>query len=122
MKGQDRNEERGSMAPFGIGLAVISLTLILIIGAASSMFIFQKRLTNYGENAVLFVTQFGEPVEVFVSRVGSQKFSSLSISSKELPDGNTVEVTVCARWAPPVPLVAALTEQRICSHATARAE
>lgn len=110
------------MAPFGIGLAVISLTLILTIVAASSMFIFQKRLTNYAENAVLFVAQSGEPVEAFVSRVGSQKFSGFSISSKRLPDGTTFEVTACARWDPPVPVVAALTEQRICSHATARAE
>lgn len=89
--GRLRNEA-GSMAPLMVGLAAISLAVILIIAALGSAFVFQRRLVTIAEAKALSAIIDGPEI---VSQV---PLSNESISS---PDGQTVEVRVCAMWQPP---------------------
>lgn len=114
-------QDTGSMAPLGIGLFAVSLSFVLLLAAAESMFIFQKRLTNYAEMAAIFVVNHDQSIREFQNRVGSQNFVELSLKNKLLEDGRTELVQACATWSPlfsPADIIAPL---QICSHASARA-
>ena len=52
--------DNGSIAPLATGLIVLSLGLVLAVSAATSMFILQKRLTNFSESGALFIAETGE--------------------------------------------------------------
>jgi hypothetical protein len=118
---QLRNEV-GSIAPLALGLFSICLGLILTIISASSLFIFQKRLTNYSESVALYVKTTGEPASKFVSSAGTNRFVQLDVEARLLPDGLTVEARACALWRSPVALVGIAGESMVCSRAAARSE
>lgn len=84
--------EAGSMAPLMVGLAAISLALILIISTLGSTFVFQRRLVSIAESKALSAVIDGPEI------VSSVPLFSESITSS---DGQTVEVRVCALWQPP---------------------
>lgn len=115
------SSDSGSMAPLGIGLFALSLAFVLTISAASSLFVFQKRLTNYAEMAAIYVGSQNAAVSDFQIRVGNQNFSDLSLVQQTLDDGMTVRVTACAKWTSPVPTYVPVTGRLICSNASARA-
>lgn len=108
------------MAPLGIGLFAISLSFVLTSAGAGSLFILQKRLTNYAEMAALFVISKDRPASEFQSKVGDQNLSALNLKEEFLEDGITVKVTACADWLNPVSSYLGLTSERICSHGSAR--
>lgn len=114
--------EGGSLAPLGIGLFVITLGLVLAIVSASSLFIFQKRLTNISESAALFAVATGEPVQSFLDLTDSAAFKSLRMNAGYSSDSATLRVQSCALWSAPVILLGQLNEIEVCSHAAARAE
>jgi hypothetical protein len=109
------------MAPLGIGLFALSLAFVLAISAASSLFVFQKRLTNYAEMAVIYVVSQDESVSSFQIKVGNQNFLDLDLVEKLLDDGVTVTITACAKWIAPVTTYIALPAKRVCSNASSRA-
>lgn len=84
--------EAGSMAPLMVGLAAISLSVILIISSLGSAFVFQRRLVSIAEAKALSAIIDGPAI------VSEVPLATESISS---PDGQTVEVRVCATWQPP---------------------
>lgn len=115
------SNERGSMAPLGIGLFALSLTFVLAISAASSLFVFQKRLTNYAEMAAIYVLTQDAAVSDFQFIVGNQSFLELDVFQQILEDGVTVKITACAKWNSPVTTYVSLPATRICSNASSRA-
>lgn len=115
------SNESGSMAPLGIGLFALSLTFVLAISAASSLFVFQKRLTNYAEMAAIYVLSQDAAVSDFQLRVGNQNLLELDLSQQILDDGVTVKITACAKWTAPVETYVSIPATRICSNASSRA-
>lgn len=120
MEHQRLANDRGSMAPLGIGLFLVSLSFMLTIVSAGSLFIFQKRLTNYAEMAALYVASGDVSVEDYQRTVGDEKFKALQLDQTILLDGLTVRVDACAQWNAPTRPAALLQDIRICSHASAR--
>lgn len=114
--------DRGSMAPFGIGLFMVSLSLLLTTVCASSLFIFQKRLTNLSESAALYVAATGEGSPSFLALIGDSGFKNLKISDQLGEDRLTVTVATCATWVAPIIRVGQLTSAEICSRASARSD
>jgi hypothetical protein len=114
------SNESGSMAPLGIGLFALSLTFVLAISAASSLFVFQKRLTNYAEMAAIYVLSQDAAVSDFQLRVGNQNLLELDLSQQILDDGVTVKITACAKWIAPVETYVSIPATRICSNASSR--
>jgi len=114
------SKDNGSMAPLGIGLFALSLAFVLAISAASSLFVFQKRLTNFAEMAAIYVVSKDVDVSDFQRRVGDQNFTDLDVLQQFLGDGVTVKVTACAKWISPVPIYVSIPATRICSKASSR--
>lgn len=114
--------ERGSLAPLGIGLFTITLALMLVIISASSLFVFQKRLTSFSESAALFIASTGEPIQNFRELSGDYALNGLEAAASVAVDDRTVEVVSCAMWKAPIAIVTSLAQSKICSHAAARAE
>jgi hypothetical protein len=118
----ERDLDRGSIAPLGIGFAVISLTLVFVFLASSSLYIFQKRLRNYSEGLALYVAESGDSAQNYLFRVGNQEFQKIELRTRLLADGVTVQATTCARWESPVPIVIAHNSRQICANAQSRIE
>lgn len=116
------SNDSGSMAPLGIGLFALSLAFVLAISAASSLFVFQKRLTNYAEMAAIYVLEREVEVSDFQLRVGNQNFMDFNLAQQILNDGLTVRITACASWRTPVSSYLPFPAKQICSNASARAE
>jgi hypothetical protein len=114
-----RNDS-GSIAPLGIGLFLFIFAMMFTIVSASSMFIFQKRLTTVAEAAAVYISSGGES-SVFNEFVTQQGFTNLRLKDELLIDGLTSEVVACALWLPPVPTLEPLGSKEVCSHASARA-
>lgn len=112
--------DRGSLAPLGVGLFALTMALIFVISSASSLFIFQKRLTNYSESAALYVAATGEDPQSFAVDYGVSGFKNLIVKAGNSEDGLTAEVSVCALWSAPIYLVGSIVEKQVCSHASAR--
>ena len=117
-----RDLDRGSIAPLGIGFAVISLTLVFVLLASSSLYIFQKRLRNYSEGLALYVAESSDSAQSYLIRVGDQEFQNIELRTRLLADGVTVQATTCARWESPVPIVIAHNSGQICANAQSRIE
>lgn len=111
--------DSGSIAPLGIGLFLFIIAMMVTIVCASSMFIFQKRLTTFAEAAAVFISSGGE-LSVFNEKVSHRGFNNLRIGDQLLQDGLTTEVIACALWTPPILILEPLTPKEICSHAAAR--
>jgi hypothetical protein len=114
-----RNES-GSMTPLAIGFALISTAAILVTFAASTLFIFQKRLTNFSESAVLYVTSEQGSIDDFVSEVWNPQFAGQSFTKQTLSDGITVQIISCANWLNPIPIYLVPGKLKVCGHASAR--
>lgn len=115
-----RSNDSGSMAPLGIGLFALSLAFVLAISAASSLFVFQKRLTNYAEMAAIYVVSKDATVSEFQIMAGSENFVDLELVQQILDDGLTVRISACARWITPVASYVSLPARQICSNASSR--
>jgi hypothetical protein len=49
------SKEGGSLAPLGIGLAMLSLTLVLVILTSGSLYLTERRLTTVAESTAISV-------------------------------------------------------------------
>lgn len=113
--------EQGSLAPLTIGLALVAVASLLAVSMASTMFIFQKRLTNLAESAALAAAA-GEPARDFISQLPNLQFGGLQVEQTTGVDGVTIEVRVCALWQAPLQVLKIFKTTQICSHAAARQE
>ena len=53
-RGSDNNEQ-GSLAPLGIGIAMLSLTTVLAVLASASLYVTERRLTTVAESTAISV-------------------------------------------------------------------
>jgi len=103
------SDELGSMAPLGIGLSLLSLMTTLIILAAGSGYLSERRLTSVAESSALYALSrsdeisnqslprySGEFLEMHPLK-GLQQVSLIEASSN---DGLTVRVRLCSLWRP----------------------
>jgi hypothetical protein len=111
--------EKGSIAPLGIGLLSISLALIFTLVCANSLYVLKNRLTGTAEFAALAEARIGLTAAMFLheSEYPEEYFIDEDYSS----DQKTTEVTVCAIWSAPLPIVLILTDLKVCGHGAARA-
>jgi hypothetical protein len=112
--------DRGSVAPLGIGLAMLSLAAVMVFVSASSLFVMQKRLTTMAEAAALSEVSNGTSVSEYLLGAGVTGFHDLKIAKESQADGVTVEVTLCASWQSPIRVLNLLRMQVICSSGAAR--
>ncbi len=114
--------DNGSIAPLAIGLVVLSVGLVLAVSAATSMFILQKRLTNFSESGALFIAETAQSKFDFLTLVGDSKFEALSTFAEVGSDSKTVHFKSCAIWRAPIAIIGQISSAQVCSHASARAE
>ena len=122
-------EEQGSMAPLGIGLALLSLMTTLVILAAGSFYLSERRLTSVAESTALYAMSrsallsnqnlpryAGEFLELH-SLKGLKQVSLIEASS---PDSQTVRVRLCSLWRPLFDVYIFSEVGMICSEGLAR--
>lgn len=113
--------ETGSIAPLGLGLFLFSLIFSYTTLSATSMFIFQKRLTSVAESVALFVASGNGEGADFLNSVGSLNFEDLKVANSLAPDQLTTIVKACANWRAPIVTVGEFSKRQICSTGSARA-
>ena len=116
-----RIRDSGSIAPLGIGLALLSLTTILIFTSVSSIFVLQRRLTALAEFTALSGARYGLSATDFIQQSGASGMTGLKIAKDAVIDGRTHEVSICAVWRPPLSGISNLLSTEICGHGAARA-
>jgi hypothetical protein len=123
------SSERGSLAPLGIGLAMLSLTLVLGILAAASLYLTERRLTTAAESTALAVLidakgNLAQPLAPIASRwLGSQPLRGLfQVELVEVSsiDQRSVRVRLCSSSRPIFENYMFSEIGRVCSEALAR--
>ncbi|WP_138275594.1 hypothetical protein [Rhodoluna limnophila] len=109
------------MAPMFIGLLMFSTATLLVIVTATSLIIFQKRLTGLAEGAALWSAQQGLPADNYFGQLPEDAGLDLVLSDIEVSDGKTVTVQVCGRWQAPISISITPSNLMVCSQASARA-
>ena len=121
--------EQGSMAPLGIGLSLLSLMATLVILAAGSIYLSERRLTSVAESSALYALgrsdvisnqslpkYAGEFLEMHPLK-GLKQVSLIEASSR---DGFTVRVRLCSLWRPIFDVYIFSDVGMICSEGLAR--
>jgi hypothetical protein len=123
------SSESGSLAPLGIGLAMLSLTLVLAILAAGSLYLTERRLTTVAESTAIAVLidakgNLAQPLEPMASRwLAKQPLRGLfqvelvEVTSK---DQRSVRVRLCSSSRPLFENYMFSEIGRVCSEALAR--
>lgn len=134
--------DRGSILPLVLGYGVIALVLVLVVTAATSLYVEKKRLFTLADGAALVGAEAFELADVVVARgevrpvlepaavheaVGDyltdariEAFEALRLEEATTPDGLSARVTVSATWRPPVVTLFLPEGLRIEATATAR--
>lgn len=112
--------ENGTIAPLGIGLALISISTVLVLSAATSMSVLQRRVTTLSEMAALAGAKYGSSAADFVSSAGASEVQGLRVAQDQVQDGQTTEVRICAMWKAPFPLPIRLPIVEVCGKGSAR--
>lgn len=134
--------EEGSTIPLVIGFGVLALVLVLVVAAASSLYLERKRLFTLADGAALVgaeafdladvtATPDGlraelEPAEVraavseYLAGTATGSFEALALESATSLDGRSATVTLSAIWRPPVVTVLFPEGLRIETTALAR--
>lgn len=117
--------EEGSLLPLTIFYGFLSLVLILLVVAATSLYLERKRLFTLADGAALVgaeafalddvsVTAGGGPrptlrsgevrsaVVAYLDAVPHDRFESLRLESASTTDGRSATVQLSAYWRPPV--------------------
>ena len=115
-----QRHELGSIAPLAIGLALLSLAAILTTVAASSLFLYQKRLLTLAEATALFSVSTGQPAQSFLSELTNNRLNQITVAKEQIIDGRTLEVRLCAQWVSPFALVGLPLTQIICAEGRSR--
>ena len=121
--------ESGSLAPLGIGLAILSLTLVLSILASGSLYLTERRLTTVAEATAVAVLidargNLSKPLApLATSWLGGQQLRGLSqVELVEVSslDQKTVRVRLCSVSRPIFANYMFSEIGRVCSEALAR--
>lgn len=131
----------GSTLPLTIFFGMLSLALILVVVAATSLYLERKRLftladgaalvgaeafqlrdatpTSNGVRPVLSSPQVAAAVEAYLSSIPTAEFTDLTIDRAESSDGRSATVALSSSWQAPV-LGPLLPEVRVEVTAVAR--
>lgn len=124
-----RSSEQGSLAPLGIGLAVISLSTVLAILAAGSLYLTERRLTSLAESTALSVlaeaqgnldqslNKFANAYLVQTRITGLRQVVLVEAVSQ---DAKTVKVRLCSTWTPIFENYMFSETGKVCSEGLAR--
>lgn len=123
------SSERGSLAPLGIGLAMISLSLVLAILTAGSLYLTERRLTTVAESTAISVLidargNLAQPLSPMASRWlatqplrGLHQVQLMEVSSV---DQRSVRVRLCSSSRPIFENYMFSDIGKVCSEALAR--
>jgi hypothetical protein len=123
------SSERGSLAPLGIGLAMISLSLVLAILTAGSLYLTERRLTTVAEATAIAVLidargNLAQPLSPMASRWlatqplwGLHQVQLIEVSSV---DQRSVRVRLCSSSRPIFENYLFSDIGKVCSEALAR--
>lgn len=134
--------DEGSTLPLILVFGVVALALVLLVAAATDLYLERKRLFTLADGAALVgaesfrldevrpgpsglraALQPGEvrsAVAGYLATAPSDQLDSLRLERATTPDGLSATVTVSAAWRPPVPLPFLPDGVRIRATATAR--
>lgn len=123
------SNERGSLAPLGIGLAMISLALVLSTLSAGSLYLTERRLTTAAESTAIAVLidargNLAQPLSPMASRWlatqplrGLHQVQLMEVSSV---DQRSVRVRLCSSSRPIFENYMFSEIGKVCSEALAR--
>lgn len=126
---ETRNSELGSIAPLGIGLATLSLTVVLVSISASSAYLTDRRLTFIAESTAYAVLSESDGelnlsltalAEEFIQQHPLRGIRDLQIVSVSASDQQTVRVRLCSKLEPIIPSYVFSEVGTICSEGLAR--
>jgi hypothetical protein len=112
--------DKGSVAPLGLGLALLSLVATLTFSAAGSLYIFQNRLATMAEEAAVFEGSLAGDANDYLAIEGSELSQQIYVAKDENLDGVTTEVKFCAIWRWPLAFIDFLDDQTVCGYGAAR--
>ena len=110
----------GSIAPFGIGLAALSIATVVTLICSSSLFLLQRRLTTLAEFAALSSAQSGLAAKDFISEAKVGGFIDLVILQDSQIDGVTSAIKFCSKWVSPLSTVIKFSAIQVCGQGAAR--
>lgn len=140
-----RTDETGSTLVLTIGLAAFALVVVLVLAAATSLYIERKRLLGLADSAALVgaeafdlgdvqvsddatsVVVTLEPADVeeavtaHLALVGTTRFDGLKLEQATSVDGQSALVTLSSEWRPPVLTLFLPDGIRLDASSTARA-
>jgi hypothetical protein len=126
---ESRFSELGSMAPLGIGLSLLSLMTTLVILAAGSLYLSERRLTSVAESTALYALSKSEVLSnqllprfagEFLDLHSLQGLKQVSLIEASSQDGYTVRVKLCSLWQPIFEVYIFSEVGMICSEGLAR--
>lgn len=142
MRRLDPRDDSGSTLPLVIFYGFLALALVLVVAAASSLYLERKRLftladgaalvgaesfdlsavsfTGRGPRPELLPEQVHAAVASYVAGNPSDEFDDLAVERATSVDGESATVTVSAVWHPPVVTVFVPDGMRIEATAVAR--
>lgn len=119
--------DEGSLAPLGIGLAALTLSLVIAVVSAGSLFLTERRLTSVAEATALSVIASGAPTgnlipaaKDFLALHPLKGLDSVRLVDAFSADGKTVTVRLCSRWVPLLVNYMFSETGTVCSEALAR--
>ena len=121
--------EQGSLAPLGIGLAMVSLAAVLAILASGSLYLTERRLTGVAESAALSVLLEADgnlSQDLFLMANGHlgklplRGLHQVTLIEASSPDRKTVRVRLCSVWRPIFENYMFSEIGRVCSEGLAR--
>ena len=123
------SNEHGSLAPLGIGLAILSLTLVLVTLASGSLYLTERRLTTVAESTAIAVLidakgDLAQPLVPIASRwLGTQPLRGLhevQLIEVSSVDQRSVRVRLCSSSRPIFENYMFSDIGKVCSEALAR--
>lgn len=125
MRGLDPRDDRGSILPLIAGFGTLALAAVLLVSAATSLYLERMRLYTLADGAALAAAESFELASVRVAASGalrprltdpevltaardylaqapSSRLEQLRLVAATTPDGLSARVTVAAAWVPPV--------------------
>lgn len=121
--------QQGSLAPLGIGLAMLSLTTVLAILASGSLYLTERRLTTVAESTAIAVLieakgdlsqGLGPFARNWLRQQQLHGLSEVEMMEATSPDLKTVRVRLCSSSMPIFSNYIFSEIGRVCSEALVR--
>lgn len=121
--------QQGSLAPLGIGLAMLSLTTVLAILASGSLYLTERRLTTVAESTAIAVLieakgdlsqALGPLARSWLKQQQLYGLSEVEMMEATSPDLKTVRVRLCSSSMPIFSNYIFSEIGRVCSEALVR--